>query len=144
MRVERWEQNWLAVSPPGAVRVDVPRSLRRRRRQAHVVRTLPAGTPVILAASAPGAITRCRRFGWSAGLLLQDEYLAFPSASAPAYLVEDHPAPLRLFVKTILVAPPRRGFFSPIAAGLAVVRAFHPWRLVRSLAPGRVVVGRRR
>ena len=108
------------------------------------IRALPSGTPIVLFASAPGAIRRCRAFAAASGIALEDSYLAFPSARAPAYLVEDHPAPLRLFVRTILAAPPRRGVASPLAAGLAVVRAFHPWRLLRSLAPGRVVVGRRR
>jgi hypothetical protein len=144
MGTERWKSNWLAVSPPGAVAVDLGRSRTRRHARTQEVRALPAGTPVVLFASAPGAIRRCKAFATASGIALQDAYLAFPSAQAPAYLVEDDPAPLRLFVKTILAAPPRRGLASPLAAGLAVIRAFHPWRLLRSIAPGRVVVGRRR
>ena len=144
MEAARWGHNWLVVSPPGAVRVDLAHSLQRRRGQADDVRGLPAGTPVVLFASAPGAIRRCRTFADAAGLALEDAYLAFPTAASPAYLVEDHRASLRLFVKTILAAPPRRARFNPLAAGLAVVRVFHPWRLIRSLAPGRVVIGRRR
>jgi hypothetical protein len=144
MGTERWETNWHAVSPPGAVAVELGRSYARRHARMPEIRALPAGTPIVLFASAPGAIRRCRAFAAASGIALQDAYLAFPSARAPAYLVEDHPAPLRLFVSTILAAPPRRGIASPLAAGLAVVRAFHPWRLIRSLAPGRVVVGQRR
>ena len=144
MGAEHWENNWLVVSPPGAVRVDLPRSRGRRRELTREVRELGTGTPVVLFASAPGAIRRCRGFAAASDLVLRDEYLAFPSAREPAYLVEDHPAPVRLFVKTILVTPPRRAFVNPLAVALASVRVFHPWRLIRSLAPGRVVVGRRR
>jgi hypothetical protein len=108
------------------------------------VRALPAGTPVVLFASAPGAIRRCKAFAAAADVALETGYLAFPSARAPAYLVEDDPAPLRLFVRTILASPPRRSSVSLLGAGLVVVRAFHPWRLIRSIAPGRVVVGKRR
>jgi hypothetical protein len=144
MGTERWRSNWLAVGPSDAVAVDLGRSRARRHARTQEVSVLPAGTPVVLFASAPGAIRRCKAFAAASGVELQHAYLAFPSARAPAYLVEDDPAPLRLFVRTILAAPPRRGFASPLAAGLAVVRAFHPWRVLRSLAPGRVVVGRRR
>jgi hypothetical protein len=144
MGTERWKTNWLAVSPPGAVAVDLGRSRARRRARTQEVRALPAGTPVVLFASAPGAIRRCRAFAAASGIALQDAYLAFPSAQAPAYLVEDDPVSLRLFVRTILAAPPRRGLGSPLAAAIAVVRAIHPWRLLRSAAPGRVAVGRRR
>jgi hypothetical protein len=74
---------------------------------------------------------------------VENEYLAFPTASTPAYLVEDAPATVRVFVKTMLVAPPR-GFFAPmIEAAVALLRALSPWRLIRAVAPGRVVVGRR-
>jgi hypothetical protein len=144
MGAERWKSNWLVVSPPEAVRVDLHRSRRRRRALAQEARDLAPGTPVVLVSSAPGAIRRCRAFAAAAGVTLENEYLAFPSAGAPAYLVEDDPAPLRLFVTTVLTAPPRRGFVSPLAAGLALVRRFHPWRLLRCVAPGRVVVGTRR
>jgi len=144
MGTERWESNWLVVSPPGAVAVDLGRSSARRHPRTPEVRALPAGTPVVLFASAPGAIRRCKAFAAASDVALEDAYLAFPSARAPAYLVEDDPAPLRLFVRTILAAPPRRGSVSPLAAGLAVVRAFHPWRLIRSIAPGRVAVGKHR
>jgi hypothetical protein len=104
---------------------------------------LPTGTPIVLSAVAPGAIGRCRSFAAKTGIEVDGEYLAFPTASAPAYLVEDAPAAVRVFVKTMLVAPPR-GFFTPvIEAGVALLRTLSPWRLIRAIAPGRVVVGRR-
>ena len=140
---ERWKDNWRVVGPTGAIRVDVPRSAAKRSASRRVVGDLPAGTPVVLVASAPGASDRCRTFAAEAGIDLQREYLAFPSAEAPAYLVEDAPAPVRLFVSSILVAPTRTAFSILIDAGLRLLRSLGPLWLIRALAPGRVAVGRR-
>jgi hypothetical protein len=140
---DRWRENWRVVSPPGAVRVHVPRSAARRRASKQVVRALAVGSPVVLSASAPGAIGRCRHFASEVGVELDRAYLAFPSAETPAYLVEDGPAPEALFVKTVLAAPPRTSFALPIQAGLSLLRLVDSWRLLRRIAPGRVVVGRR-
>ena len=71
------------------------------------------------------------------------EYLAFPSAEAPAYLVEDEPASVRVFVQTVLAVPPRTALALPMHLAFRVLRSFGTWRLTRMLAPGRVVVGRR-
>jgi hypothetical protein len=140
---DRWRSNWRVVSPPGAVRLDLPRSVLKRRAVKRTVEDLPLGTPVVLCASAPRARGRCETFASRAGVELDRAYLAFPSATAPAYLVDDAPAPVDLFVKSMLVAPPGTALSTPIAAVLAVIRAFGRWRLLRILAPGRVAVGRR-
>ena len=142
---ERWRNNWLVISPPGAVRVDLRWSPAERRASKRMIRALAAGTPIVLCASAPAAIARCRAFASKAGVELEREYLAFPSAAAPGYLVEDAPAPVRVFVQTVLVTPPRTrtALSTPIGVGLSVLRALNPWRLIRAIAPGRVVVGRR-
>jgi hypothetical protein len=140
---ERWRNNWRVVSPAGAVRVDLERSAEKSRGAARTLLDLPAGTPVVLAATAPGALRRCRTFASNAGIEPEREYLAFPSASAPAYLVEDAPAPVRVFVETVLVIPPGTVFSTPIGIGLSLLRAVAPWRLTRMIAPGRIVVGRR-
>jgi hypothetical protein len=141
---ERWRTNWRVASPPGAVEVPMPRSAARRRRLAHMIRELPAGTPVVVLAPAPGAARRSRSFAARAGVELDREYLAFPSAAAPGFLIEDAPATVRAFVDGFLVAPPRPVLSAAIDAALGLVRAISPWRLVRVLAPGRVVVGWRR
>ncbi len=140
---ERWRDNWLAVSPDGAVRVHVDRSRAKRRVMQQTARELPPGTPVVLSASAPGAIRRCRAFASGAGIELQREYLALPSASAPGYLVEDAPASIEVLVGSVLATPPGTPFSSAVDAGLGIVRALRPWRLIRAVAPGRVAVGRR-
>jgi len=139
---ERWRENWLAVSPTGGIRVHVGRSRIERQESRRTVAALPAGTPVVLTSSAPGAIGRCRSFASEAGILVEREYLALPSAMAPAYLVEDARESVAVFLKSVLCAPPGLPFKGVTEAGLRVIRALQPWRLVRAAAPGRVVVGR--
>jgi hypothetical protein len=140
----RWDTNWSAVAPPESVRVDLGPSATKRREARRTIEALPAGTPVVIRASALGAIG-LDRFVSQAGLGVEREYLAFPSARAPAYLVEDARAAIRLFVAAVIVTPPRTRtrFSTPIGAALAVLRALKPWRLVGRIAPGRVVVTRR-
>ena len=141
---DRWRGNWRIVSRPGTVRVDLGRSARRREAALRMVRELPTDADVVLCASAPGAARRCRAFAAESGLALEREYLAFPSAAAPAYLVEDAPAPVGVFMKAVLVTPPGIRLSGPVDACLTLARTLSPWRLVRALAPGRVAVGRRR
>lgn len=139
----RWRDNWRSVTAGDAVQFQLARSGAERRTSVAAARELAAGTAVVLSASAPGAAARCRAFASAAGIEFEREYLAFPTAAAPAYLVEDRPAPVRLFVTNVLVAPPRARFSLPLEIGLHMLRRLKSWRLVRMLAPGRVVVGRR-
>jgi hypothetical protein len=138
----RWQKNWLVVGPPDAVEVDLGRPGAARGAPRARVRGLPAGTPVVLRASAPLAHRRSVAFASGADIEVERAYLAFPSAAAPAYLVEDAQAPVRVFVASVLVTPP--GFAWPTAmdAALRLLRTLAPWRLIRAVAPGRVVVGR--
>lgn len=138
----RWQENWRAVSVPGAVLVPVGRSRTERRASQRAVASLPGGTPVVLTTSAPGAIRRCRSFASENGLELDREYLALPSAEAPAYLVEDAPATVAVFLESVLVAPPGVPFRAAVDLAVRVIRVLRPWRLVRTAARGRVVVGR--
>lgn len=140
--VERWRDNWKAVSPAGAVRVELDRSRVRRRAQERAILDLPAGTPVVLSAAAPGALRRCRDFATRTDLVLEREFLALPSAAAPAYLIEDARGPIETFVATVLVTPPGTPLLRTVDAALGVVRAVSPWRLIRVLAPGRMIVAR--
>jgi hypothetical protein len=141
---ERWNENWVAVSRPGSVRVDLGLSRAKRRAAERAIRALPPGTPVVVAASPLGALRR-KRFASKAGLALEHEYLVFPSARAPAYMVEDARGPIRFFLAGVLVTPPRTRtrFSTPIGAVLFLLRAFKPWRLVRVAAPGRLLVATR-
>ena len=144
MREEtRWRSNWRAVGPDGAIRVQLPRSRTARRASELGLRSLPAGTSVVLLAAAPGAVRRCTAVAVQAGIVPEREYLAFPSAEAPAYLVEDEPASVRVFVHTVLAVPPRTTLALPIHLAFRILRSVGTWRLTRLLAPGRIVVGRR-
>ncbi len=140
---ERWRDNWRTVAPPGAVRVELPRSVTARAEATARIRDLPAGSPVVLVARAPWAAVRCGRTAAAARVELERVYLAFPGAAAPAYLVEDARSALRFFVQTLLVPPPRAA--SPVLRALVrLLRVLDHLRLVRPLAPGRVAVGRKR
>jgi hypothetical protein len=140
---DRWRENWRVAGREGATRFELPRSRRRRQEVQQRLRELAPGTPVALAASAPAARRRCRAAASSVGIEIEREYLAFPSASAPAYLVDDARAAADVFANTVLVAPPRTRLSLPISIGLYLLRATSPWRILRLLAPGRVAVGRR-
>jgi hypothetical protein len=141
---KRWRDNWRVVSPDGSRRVDLPRGRRERRAQSHAIRDLPVGTPVVLFATAPGAIGRCKSFASEAGVEVEREYLAFPNPATPGYLVEDAPASVGVFAKTFLTSPPRSRFTRPLEAAFSLLRRLDSWRLIRTIAPGRVAVGRRR
>jgi hypothetical protein len=141
---ERWRDNWRTVGPRGAVKTEAPRSRAGLKTVGDRLHELPPGTPVVLAAGAPWARRRCLALAEQAGILPEREYLAFPSAEAPAYLVEDSPATVALFVDSILVPPPRGGLSRLARLGVDLLRR-SPRRasLLRALAPGRVVVGSR-
>jgi len=140
---KRWRENWRAAAADNAVHVELPRRRSARRAALAYVRSLSPGTSVVLSTPAPAAASRCRAFARAAGLQLEREYLAFPTAAAPAYLVEDGPAAVRLFLANVLVAPPRARFSLVLEPGLAALRRLRSWHLLRLLAPGRVAVGRR-
>lgn len=139
----RWRTNTLAVSPPGSTCTALGRRPGARRAQERALRCLASGTPVLLSARGPAARARCRASAARAGIVIEREYLAFPSAHEAAYLVEDARGSVRLFVRNLLVAPPSSVMSAPVEVALAVVRGLMPWWLLRKVAPGRVVVGRR-
>jgi len=139
----RWRNNRRLLGPADATHLQVPVSRRARRACEQRLRELPSGTDVILVAGTRGAGRRCRAVAARAGIAVERTFLAFPSADSPAYLVEDEPAPVRVFLKTILVAPPRATRSLPMLAAVRTLRSLGTWRLVRTLAPGCLLVGRR-
>jgi hypothetical protein len=138
---ERWSGNWRVVSPPGSARIDVERGRAGKIAATEEARRLPAGSPVVIVAAAPGSARRARQVAARAGIRVEQEYLALPSAAAPAYLIEDDPAPFRVFVDTVL-ASPSSGLAGRVQDALvSIVRRVRPRGLVGSLGAGRVVVG---
>ena len=138
-----WQNNWKAVAAPGAARIDLRRGGAAALHRDSPQGGLAIGEEVVICTSAPGADRRCRRFAAGAGLKLDRSYLAFPSAAAPAYLVEDSPEAIAVFARSVLVAPPRARFALAIEVVLLVVRGLRLWWLVRLVAPGRLAVGSR-
>jgi hypothetical protein len=142
---ERWRGNLALVRPMGALVSEVPGRRRDRRRLEGALRALQSGSEVVLEASGPFAARRCRSVAERAGIELRREYAALPSARAPAYLVEDAPASVALFVDSLLAPPPRSRLSTPAAAVIWAMRQMGDASgLLRMLAPGRVAVGRRR
>jgi hypothetical protein len=140
---QRWGGNWRVLSSDASVCIDVGRSSAGRRAASREILSAPAGARVVLRASAPGAKRRCKRLAAESGLKFERAYLAFPSAGSPAYLVEDAPAPVRVFTDSVLVTPPGAPLAIVIEACLGILRGLGGWRLVRAFAPGRLVVGMR-
>jgi hypothetical protein len=140
-----WRDNWRTVSshPTETACVDIGRSRAARAAATRTVSGLRPGVPVVVRASAPRATTRCRRFAAATGIEVERAYLAFPSAAAPAYLVENAPAPIREFVRSVLVTPPGAPFSTAIEACLSILRALNTSLVIRAFAPGGVIVGRR-
>jgi hypothetical protein len=138
---QRWRENWRAVAAPGAVRVSLKALSSRAATEPRLAAVAP-GTPIVLSASAPAAGRRCDAFAARAGIEVERRYLAFPSAEAPGYLVEDARGPIRFFLERVLVPPPRPGLTLALAAALRILRGIVPWWAIRLVAPGRVVVGR--
>jgi hypothetical protein len=142
---ERWHGNLAFVRPQGALVAEVPGGRRGRRQLEAALRALQPGATVVLEASGPLAARRCRLVARRSGIELCREYAALPSARAPAYLVEDAPASAALFVRSLLAPPPRSRLATPVSAALWAMRRMRdPSGILRTLAPGRVTVGRRR
>lgn len=132
-----WAERWRVVAPAGAVRVEVG----PRGRIAGGLPSPAPQTPLALCASGPLARRRVRRAAARAGVALEREYLALPSAGSPAFLVEDRSVAVDYFRARILTPPPGTG------AGLAelAVRTLRliPRPALSGLAPGWVAIGRR-
>jgi hypothetical protein len=139
----RWGGNWRAVSEKGSVRIDVARGRGGTKSAVADTRLLPAGTEIVLVVPAPGSVRRARSVAAAAGVGISREYLALPSAHAPAYLIENAAGPFRVFVDNVLGSPSQGalGRLQDVAVG--VIRRMRPRRLVGMLGAGSVVVGRR-
>lgn len=141
---QRWKENWTVLGPPDAIRVDLPRSRAARRAMVGRVRALPVGAAVVLCDGVLASRWRCRRFAVRAGVRLERQYLALPSARSPAFLVEDARRPLSYFCAAVLSVPPGVAL---LAAPVGLLARAAAWLaragVAGAVAPGRVAVGRR-
>ncbi len=134
---------WQVLTPPGAVRVDVPSGWRAGRALQRTIQAWPPGTVVALCGR--GTLGRWRRFATGAGLHVEREYLVFPSLRTPHYLVDHGPRAMTYFWSALLTVPPGSAVKSVLVSALILVtRVLAPWPLVRALTPVRLAVARRR
>jgi hypothetical protein len=142
---ETWDTNWRVLSHPAAQSVRVPRSQAGWEQERHRVRALPRGAAVVLLASGPMSSARSRQFARAAGVVMESQYLAFPSLTTPAYLVPDDRESIAYFAQSILAVPPRTTLLAwPLDRLLRMARSPRGWALIGRFAPGRISVGRRR
>ncbi|MGH7760787.1 MAG: aminoglycoside phosphotransferase family protein [Candidatus Dormibacteraceae bacterium] len=131
------------MTHPGTLEVDVPGSRADRQRLQQQLRSLPAGTTVVLCGKAVGARGRVRRFARAAGIDLLREYVAMPSVGPPTCYVEDRPEALRFFLSRLLTLP-RGGTVAAAALGAVKVAAAvtGAGSLLGAAAPTRIALGR--
>ena len=133
-----WATRYQVIAAPDALIVDVPRSRSARRATAVAVRALPPGRGVVLrgSSSAVHALARAGR------VRIARELIALPSATSPAYLVEDDAVPLALLCTAFLSVPPGLVRLAGPAGGLLRVGALAGRsRLVRLVLRSRIAVG---
>jgi len=134
-------QRWLLLAPADAVVVSMSAGPLAVRRAAAQLRSLPAGTPVVLLDTRLGGRLRSRRIAAAGVMIFDRQYVALPSLRRAIVVAEDSRAALRWACRTLVATPPGVTW----AHGLvdAAVRCLR-WRpgLAGWLAGGRVVVGR--
>jgi hypothetical protein len=135
-----WTTRYQVMAAPDALVVDVPRSRSARRKTAMTVRALPPGRGVVLR----GSSSAIRALAGAAGVRIAREFIALPSATSPAYLVEDDALPLALLCTAFLSVPPGLVRLAGPAGGLLRVGALAGRsRLVRLALRSRIAVGTR-
>lgn len=125
---------WLALGPPG--------TLELRRPRTWTVRCLEAGTRVCLVEDRLFARLRLARVVRLAGLVVEREVVAVPTARRPLVLVDDHETAVRQFWNSIATVPPGLAITALPAAGCLRMARLLPWRWTGALTPGRIVIGR--
>lgn len=133
-----WATRYQVLAAPDAVVVDVPRGRRARRAAAGALRALPAGRGVVLRGSSSSVHEVAR----VARVRIVRELIALPSATTPAYLVDDDAAPLALLCAEFLSVPPGLvRLAGPAGALLRVGAIAARSRLARHLLHSRIAVG---
>jgi hypothetical protein len=91
-----------------------------------------------------GSSSSVRAFARVARVSVARELIALPSASSPAYLVEDHATPLALMFTELLSVPPGLVRLAGPAGGLLRAGGLAVrFKVSRRLLRSRIVVGRR-
>jgi hypothetical protein len=134
-------QRWRLLAPGEAVVVEVPAGPLRVRRTTTRLRSLPAGTPVILLDRQPGGRGRARRMAAAGVIIVEHQYVALPSLRAAIVVAEDTTDSLRWACQSLVATPP--GITWAHALFDAAVRILRRRPGIAGwLAAGRIVVGR--
>ena len=135
---------WGVLGAPDALKVDLPRGPWDRLADVARVRALPKGATVVVAGTGPLADARCERFARTAGIEVRRGFFLFPSARSPVYAVSAGADSIGYFVSSVLTVPPGTTTLTGLMDGvMSMVRRFSSRRLMRTVAPGFVAVGRR-
>jgi hypothetical protein len=109
-----------------------------------LLQRLPPGTSVALVADHWLSRYRLRRRAARAGVSIERELIVVPSTSAPLMVLDDERSAVRHFWTSVAAAPPGVAWaHGPLSVLLLGMRAL-PWSWTGAVAPGRVLVGRRR
>jgi hypothetical protein len=121
----------------------VIRPLSARRRLA--LNGVPHDTPIVLVGSRIGARGQLREVAARSGLRVEREYVVLPSWRSASFVVEDHVNTLRWLWSTFATVPPGMNTGGRAAdLALRLGRRRLSLALLGWLAPGRVVIARRR
>jgi Phosphotransferase enzyme family len=137
----RWRENLRVLGLSGALRAPSPGTRSARRRLESRLRSAPRPSGVVL--NGRGRSSRVRASARSLGIDVEREFLAFPSHTAPAYLVESTTQAVEYFCTAIVTVPPGTTWMTlPIDLMLRTFRWQPPRDVMSVLTRNRVVVGR--
>ena len=127
---------WAVLCDPDVVLITTP------NRQA--LRQVPRGRQVALAIDRPLARTRLRRLARNCDVVVERELIVVPTTAHPVATVDDEESAVRHFWHSVVAVPPGIARTAPIATVVLAVARSLPWSWTGAVAPGRVVIGRRR
>lgn len=130
------EAPWRAFCPTQVVELRDP--------DLQTLQRLRWGTPVVLLTDTPFSRRRLRRLARRAGVCIDRELIAVPSTAASLVLVDDDESAVRHFWTSVATVPPGLTRSSAPATLLLLLVRVLPWGLTGAVAPGRVLIGRRR
>lgn len=128
---------WAILCPPGTVTVPAEDA-----RQA--LAALAPGTPVAVTTNRPCSRRALRRLCAAAGVRVDRELVALPSADRPLVLFDDDAHSVARFWTGVAAIPPAPGWVTAPATVVLAVAARLPWQWTGTAAPGRVLIGERR
>ncbi len=128
---------WQVLCPPGAVHLEATQPSRR-------LPDLAPGTPVVLYDGRPLSRRRLRALAAKLQVVPDRELILLPTPQHPLFVVDDTPSAVHHLWRSVVTVPPGLAATAlPAAAALRLIRVL-PWTWTGAIAPGRVLIGRRR